>query len=61
MGEFLGLSQTAVYRLENGQPEPGPVERLLTQLAALIATGRVVAGATPMGVAAMLVPSAEVA
>ena len=32
MAEFLGLAQSAVFRMENGQAETGPVSRLLDVL-----------------------------
>ena len=32
MGDYLGVSQPAVFNLENGQKESGPVSKLLDQL-----------------------------
>ncbi|MCX5516202.1 helix-turn-helix domain-containing protein [Kaistia algarum] len=32
LAEFLGVSQPTVFRIENDQPVPGPIERLLRQV-----------------------------
>lgn len=34
LADHLGVSQPTIFRIENGQPIPGPIERLLQQLAA---------------------------
>jgi transcriptional regulator with XRE-family HTH domain len=48
MAEFLGLSQPSVANIERGQPESGPVSRLLHMLEAAIARGLAKPGMTPV-------------
>ena len=54
LSTFLGQAQSAVSRLVRGQPEPGPVSRLLDLLEFHLARGDVRPGMSPDEVAAVL-------
>lgn len=56
MAAFLRVDQSAVSRMSRGQPESGPVSRLLDQLSAGAGLGLVTAGMSPDDVLARLSP-----
>jgi len=47
LAAFLGLAQPAVTRMEAGQPESGPVSRLVDALTSALDRGAIAKGATP--------------
>lgn len=47
MGEFLGVEQPTVFRLENGRDESGPESRLLDLLQSAVESGEIAMGSSP--------------
>ena len=47
MARFLGVTQPAISHMEAGQPESGPVSRLLELLSAALDRGAIEAGTAP--------------